>query len=218
MSIKMSTIAQIQKAGQAVHDASLSLGRDAQAANESLQKALQQAMNTTRDDAQTERIFTQWKTLARVAQDVAQMEVALRELYLACTALSSGKEVGTPAAGKKGKAATSPAPVADAKAMQKPKRKVGRPRKVDVPGVPREGNEQKLMEYFGTVLSTIELKPVHHLEITKATGIPSGSIAATIKRLANKNLLETGRRGALRLIAPPAPPQVPPAAEPPVAA
>lgn len=217
MSIKMSTIAQIQKAGQAVHDASLSLGRDAQAANESLQKALQQAMQSKRDDAQTERIFTQWKTLARVAQEVAQMEVALRELYVACTALSSGKEVAPPSAGKKGKAATSPAPVADAKAMQKPKRKVGRPRKVDVPGVPREGNEQKLMEYFGAILSTTELKPVHHMDIKKATGIPSGSIAATIKRLANKNLLETGRRGALRLIAPPAS-QVPPAAEPPVAA
>ena len=214
MTIKMSTIAQLQKAGQAVHDASVSLGRDAQTANEALQKALQQAMQAKRDDAQTESIFTQWKTLAKVSQEVAQMEAALREVFVACTALASAKEAQSKvAAGRKGRPAAPEAAAAGLVAKQKPKKKVGRPPKANVPGVPREGNEQKLMEYFGTILNATELKQVHHLDITKATGIPSGSIAATIKRLVGKKLLEAGRRGALRLIAQP----TPPVAETPVA-
>lgn len=203
MTIKMGTIAQLQKAGQAVHDASVSLGREAQTANEVLQKALQQAMQAKRDDAQTERIFTQWKTLVKVSQEVAQMEATLREVYAACTALASAKEVESKvSAGKKGKAMPSKATVTDTLATKKPKKKVRRQRKGDVAGVPRAGNEQKLMAYFVTILNTTEMKQVHYLDITKATGIPSGSIAATIKRLAEKNLLETGGRGAMRLIVP----------------
>lgn len=203
MTINMSTIAQLQKAGQAVHDASLSLERDAQALNASLQKALQKAMTSTSDDAQTEEMFAAWKKLSKIAHDVAQMESALRDIYMACTTIPSGKatkKVATTA--KRGKIGRKPAS-ANTKPTSRAKKAHSPQVTLSEPGVPREGNEKKLMEYFGTILSTTEQKPVHHLDIVKATGIPAGSVAATIKRLARKSLLETGHRGALRLLAAP---------------
>ena len=207
MTIKMGTIAQLQKAGQAVHDAFMSLEREAQTANVKLQKALQEAMQAKSDNAQTEMIFTQWKSLVKVSQEVAQMEAALREVYVACTALASSKQIESKvSSGKKGKVTPSKAAGTETLATKNLEKMVDRPPKGAVPGVPREGNEHKLMEYFWQILNTTEMKQVHHLDITKATGIPPGSVAATIKRLAGKNLLETGRRGALRLIVRPAPP------------
>jgi hypothetical protein len=203
MTINMSTIAQIQKAGQAVHYASLSLERDAQALNAALQKALQQAMTSASDDARTEEIFTAWKKLSKIAHDVAQMESALRDVYTACTTIPSAKAAKKAATtAKRGKLGRQTA-VTDGKSASRAKKANSRQVVVNEPGVPREGNEQKLMEYFGTILSTTEQKPVHHIAIVKATGIPAGSVAATIKRLARKSLLETGHRGALRLLAAP---------------
>ena len=210
MTIKMGTVTQIQKAGQAVHDASVSLEREAQAANEELQKALQRAMQAKREDAQAEKIFTQWKTLVKVSQELAQIEATLRELYAACTALAAPKEVESKVSSRKqnGKAKQPKAAGTGTLAGKTRKKTVDRPHKGGAPGVPREGNERRLMEYFRTILNTTEMTQVHHLDITKATGIPPGSISATIKRLARKNLLETGRGGDLRLFVRPEPPVV----------
>lgn len=202
MTIKKSTVSQIQKAGQAIHDAAQSLSRDAHVAGEKLH----QKMTADLHDPQADRLYEQWKVVAKMAQDLVQMEAAMRTVYESCTkiALQLDASIKSAPAKKAGKTkvAQASAPAIPAIPTQQ-KRKPGRPSKKaaskgDI-GVPKEGNEQRLMEHFTKVLNHTDLIQVHHHEITAATGIPSGSIAATIKRLVGKNLLVAGRRGALRL-------------------
>lgn len=204
MTVKMSTVAQIQRAGQAIHDASESLIRDAQKASEHLNKTMSAAPH----GPQADRIFNQWKNVARMAQDISQLEASLRNIYENSVLLAKTDDVEALAIPvkkhRKGSEAQDavvlPEPAKAQAGKQRAKRRV---EKKPASGAPREGNETKLMAYFATVLNSEELKQLHHMEITKATGIPSGSIAATIKRLVGKNLLEAGRRGALRLVSPP---------------
>lgn len=195
MSIQKTTVSQLQKAGQAIHDAAQSLSRDAQRAGEILSKHTSAA--TYVPDA--DRLYEQWKSVARMSQKLVEMEVALRSVYEECVDIATLPVAKKESRGKSLEKATrkeSPHKVEG-------KRKPGRPPKTAVPpgavGTPREGNEQRLMDYFNKTLSHTELQALHHHEITAATGIPAGSIAATIKRLVGKNLLVTGRRGALRL-------------------
>lgn len=206
MTIKKSTVSQIQKAGQAIHDAAQSLSRDAHVAGEKLH----QKMTADLHDPQADRLYEQWKVVAKMAQDLVQMEAAMRTVYESCTkiALQLDASIKAAPAKKSGKTKVAQAsvPAVPANPTQ-PKRRPGRPSKKaaskgDI-GVPKEGNEQQLMEHFTKVLNHTDLIQVHHHEITAATGIPSGSIAATIKRLVGKNLLVAGRRGALRLMAAP---------------
>lgn len=202
MTIKKSTVSQIQKAGQAIHDAAQSLSRDAHVAGEKLH----QKMTADLHDPQADRLYEQWKVVAKMAQDLVQMEAAMRTVYESCTkiALQLDAAIKSAPAKKAGKTKVAQASVPAVPAIPtQPKRKPGRPSKKaaskgDI-GVPKEGNEQRLMEHFTKVLNHTDLIQVHHHEITAATGIPSGSIAATIKRLVGKNLLVAGRRGALRL-------------------
>lgn len=208
MTIKKSTVSQIQKAGQAIHDAAQSLSRDAHVAGE----RLHQKMTAELHDPQADRLYDQWKSVAKMAQDLVQMEAVMRTVYESCTkiALQLDATIKAKPAKKAGKAmvaktSANPLPATPAP----PKRKPGRPSKKaaskgDI-GVPKEGNEQRLMEHLSKVLNQTDLIQVHHHEITAATGIPSGSIAATIKRLVGKNLIVAGRRGALRLTASPTP-------------
>lgn len=202
MTIKKSTISQIQKAGQAIHDAAQSLSRDAHVAGEKLH----QKMAADLHDPQADRLYEQWKSIAKMAQDLVQMEAGMRTVYESGTKIALQIDALASAAPAK-KAAKNKAikssVTAAATAPTKLKRKPGRPSKKGASngaiGVPKEGNEQRLMDHLTKVLNHADLIQVHHHEITAATGIPSGSIAATIKRLVGKNLLIAGRRGALRL-------------------
>lgn len=206
MTIKKSTVSQIQRAGQAIHDAAQSLSRDAHVAGEKLH----QKMTADLHDPQADRLYEQWKSVAKMAQDLVQMEAGMLAVYESCTkiALQIDASINAVPAKKSGKTQVAQTRVtAVPLTPTQPKRKPGRPSKKatskgDI-GIPKEGNEQRLIEHFTKVLNHTDLMKVHHQEITAATGIPSGSIAATIKRLVSKNLLVAGRRGALRLTAAP---------------
>lgn len=218
MTIKKSTVSQIQKAGQAMHDAAQLLSKDAQVAGE----VLHQKMSAELHDPTADELYAQWKSLAGMVKDLVQMEEKLKLIYASCmqSLMSAGNESSVVRKKPLPKAQSRRAGAAMAPSTQG-KRKPGRPPKKPlaqgVVGTPKAGNEQRLMEHLQQVLNPTEMLQVPHLGITAATGIPAGSISATIRRLVAKNLLVAGSGGALRLAGqvPVAQPASPSAAEAP---
>lgn len=202
MTIKKSTVSQVQKAGHAMHNAAQALSRDAFAAG----KLLHQKMSADLHNPAADRLYEQWKSVAKMAQDLVQMENNLRSVYEGCIKISA--QLDEVVAAKPAMRSVSAKPSAQVAVPAQAKRRPGgRPPKKALPpgvvGVPRAGNEQRLMEHLSKVLNSTDLVQVQHQQISAATGIPAGSVSATIKRLVGKNLIVTGDSGALRLAAAP---------------
>lgn len=224
MSFTQETLTAIQKAGAAVFDADAQLKLAVKAYGERVHAAVGLNPYHLGNDA----LFGNWKLVSRLAQTMAGIEEELRKVYQVAvelcddepssvTAMPALSAPASPSAlvvesltvqqsdlaatdikVKKKTGFTTTTPVA---AKKNPgensilaKRKVTPKKAVDLPK-----NAMNLLKHLGTVLNVKNFSSINQTTASRATGIPLGSMTASLKRLITGGQLVAGPAGQYKL-------------------
>lgn len=212
MPIPKSTLADIQTAGAAVHQADASLKSVVQAYADQVRLA----MSSNPFDLQADSLFEEWKTVARLSQTLEQIETELRKVHQAAqqlgeSGLGSSKPRGrlAPPTAQPALAIASSSPVIEAieatdvvakkpkkvKAAQKP----AQARKVATKSA-LSPNTQKLWTHLKPLLNAKKFTEIKRSQVGVAAGLPLGSVTASFNKLIENAYLEENASGALKLI------------------
>ncbi len=98
------------------------------------------------------------------------------------------------------KLARSNAPVAvRVKTATKPQAKPSQTQRRSVVATPVSGNAAKLLQHLGAVLSSKGFASINQTAVSKATGIPLGSMTASLKRLVASGHVQANHAGMFKL-------------------
>lgn len=199
MSISNKTLASVQRAGQSVNIAVTALEEAARTAN----RELVSAMSSQPYSPQTDRIFADWKTVARISKDVEAMEQSLRDIYAQISNMVRVEPEVLQALPSYPHAAPGANVSPDIQdAVVKPAgrgTKPGKAKAVRRPRTPGSTNEDKLIAYLTKALSRRKGREVTQSQMSEATGIPPGSMTATLKKIVEKKIVTEDPRGVFRL-------------------
>jgi hypothetical protein len=205
------TIATIQAAGTALHDAQTALARDGQRCAEQVREALGQDAFSVANDG----LFEQWKSISRLSQSLAAMEAQLKDLYFVAVELAAtGSTVSRTTAAPRLALAAAPAArgrgagdVVDVELAtpRKIKRRSTAPAapavaKSTTPQTPRlRGNAVSALAFLQARLDRDRFTRLTQAELAEGVPMALGSVGNTIAILKNKGLLVEGERGSYRL-------------------
>ena len=209
MLIASQTLAQLQKSGSVVKAAALALQKDLQTHSQ----ALMEQMALRPFGPETDRAYQQMRHVARLVHEVNSMEQQLKAIYLDASRTVQAEVSVLPSLPSLARrrrlepssAAVSHEPVEDAKlvTLGSHKRKV---RKQDTAGgdlphvvEPQLANSERLLQALKKILGN-QTKAVAHLEMARASGLPPGSIGASIRKLVAAKKLAVESTGAFKLI------------------
>lgn len=209
MAIASQTLSQLQAAGSAVNTASLALQKEFQTHSQALmdQMALQ-PFGPEADGA-----YQQMKQVARLVQEMSSLEQQLKAIYLDAAQKVQAEVPVLPALpaaaarrrGQQGSVALSLDLVEDAKVVTKVrgnKKARKQAASVDPAAVangPKLANSERLLKALKKILGK-QTKPVGHAALAEMSGLPRGSIGASIKKLIEAKKLAVDADGSFRLI------------------
>lgn len=207
MSLNKELLATIQKAGAAVFDADTQL----KLAVKRYGERVQAAVGSNPFHLANDTLFENWKMVARLSKTVAAMEEDLRKVYQMAGELSDVE----PSLPDTMPALSAPAPEASAKASSplvadsslaatdvkiKRKKRIPAAKPGPVLATPLPENAAKLLKHLRYVLKTKGFAPVNQTAVAKATGIPMGSMTASLKRLVAAGHVQTNDAGMFKLV------------------
>jgi hypothetical protein len=217
-------LSSIQMAGAAVHAADTALKSAVQAYADHVR----QSMSQNPFDLNTDSLFEEWKTVARLSQTLEQIEAELRKVHQA--ALSLGQGI-LPTANVSPRlrapshvrltAVTDNIPVLGAieatdvvaKTARKVKQAAAKPiatigadkveaksnKKKSKPKSALSPNTQKLWDQLKTVLNAKKFTAIKRTKIGLDAGLPTGSVTASFTKLLENAYLEEDASGGLKL-------------------
>ncbi len=214
MTLLPTTLSAIQRAGQAVYEAHAALNQATDAHAARVGEALAANAFAQENDA----LFSNWKTVARLAQEFDQVEAQLRALYATASALNRDsaitvaavaqlpapqaaakpaakraiKQVTKQAIKKAAKAAAKPATEAAAQPAAEPAMQGTRVAAPSGADSGLKGNNAKVMAYLEAVLNKDSFTLLPQARIADAAGIPKGSINLSMRQLQALKLVEEG--------------------------
>ena len=204
MTISSKTLDAIQAAGAAAFAAHAEL----QTTVSEYSERVKAAVMGNAFDMGNDSLFSEWKTLARLAQAVGQIEAELLKVYSAATTLSTSKVSGVPVMPALSLPQLSQQPMevvssinatdvrvkkSLAKGSKKPataKQKKERPLR---------GNTAKLLTHLLQKLNKNEFVEVNRSALAGEIGIPVGSIGASVVKLVQTGHIVQGPKGELKL-------------------
>lgn len=207
MSLNKELLATIQKAGAAVFDADTQL----KLAVKRYGERVQAAVGSNPFHLGNDTLFENWKMVARLSKTVAAMEEDLRKVYQMAGELSDVE----PSLSDMMPALSAPAPEASAKASSplvadsslaatdvkiKRKKRIPAAKPGPVLATPLPENAARLLKHLRYVLKTKGFAPVNQTAVAKATGIPMGSMTASLKRLVAEGHVQTNDAGMFKLV------------------
>ena len=198
--MKHETVAQIQRAGTALHRAQQMLASEA-----GVQEIrVKELMSSDAFDLSSDDLFEHWKLLARMAQSVQLMEEQLKQIYIAAERMGGDRTFSLP-----GSLDLSPAlghVVIDAgvrglQHVTKPSEQSGkRPKKRPELSLRRpQGNAAKTLKFLQRHLNSKDYKRVTHAEVSESVPLSLGSVGAAVSALLKLRLLEEGAKGHYKL-------------------
>lgn len=203
MSLSKTTLSAIQQAGQALHEATVVVS----AAVREQAEHLVTTVASQPFQAEGEQAFANFKSLARLSQDLLTLEEQLRNLYAAASELASPEMdvVATAPRVANLRRVAAGAEVAE-DAIVKPA-VARRARKVNAvakkPKVQREkrtksgalsGNDTKVLQHLQSVLNNSTWTTITGMSIAQGSGLPLGSVGISLKRvIASGAVLKNGR-------------------------
>lgn len=189
MAISKTTLTAIQKTGAAVHNLKLSLRTEVKKYSDRLSKALSSNVDGNVFALLEGPEISTWKSVGQLSKMVEAIEADLVTAYKYATDLVSGPKqtvAKTPKSSKtKAKTATPNKAAPKAKAKTTARQGVSNP--------------EKLLAQLNSVLSSDSFTALNQTELTKATGIPTGSISAAIKKLTDAGDIVKGQDGGYKL-------------------
>jgi hypothetical protein len=203
MTLASETLAAIQKAGQALHDAATEV-------NQSLKAHAAHVVSSVASepfDAKTDQSLDELKQLAKFSHELAGLEQHLRTLYTTATALAhpamqviaagaSRRKVLQIGVGTSPAQDVQPKDIPKAKASGKGRRKTrGRPSRA----ASLTPNDEKLLQYLQSALSAGALTTVTGSVMAAGSGLPLGSVGISLSKLIQKGHVVKDGRGAYRL-------------------
>ncbi len=207
----------IQRAGAAVFDADAQLKLSVQAYAERVHAAVGSNPYHLGNDA----LFENWKLVARLAQTMTGMEEELRKVYqvaaelcddepsavTAIPALSAPEPSSPNSVGdQNGPLAATDVKIKKVKVVERAGTSAGR--RSTLPPPKKEGfntaglrssNATTLLSHLTTVLNSRDFTGISQTAISAATGIPLGSMTASLKRLVATGRLVAGSSGKYKL-------------------
>lgn len=198
--MKHETVAQIQRAGTALHRAQQMLASEA-----GVQEIrVKELMSSDAFDLSSDDQFEHWKLLARMAQTVQSMEEQLKQIYLAAERMGGDRSFSLP-----GSLDLSPslghvvidAEVRGPQPVTKPSEQSGkRPKKRPELSLRRpQGNAAKTLKFMQRHLNSKDFKRVTHAELSESVPLSLGSVGAAVSALLKLRLLEEGAKGHYKL-------------------
>lgn len=209
MSITPDTLSKIQLAGQSIHAAR-------QAMVEAVAQQGQLVASAVIDQpfsSGNDKLFAQWKNLARMAQEVQSIEEQFKTIYETAAGLMP-REIQMLVAlphvpRKKGPVRSHVVEDATVKDMtvtpkgikRGPKRKNSfvKPNVVPPNLATLKGNHAKVLDFHRAHLNRKSWKPMTHAALAEGAGIPAGSVGASIARLKGDGLLLADDKGGYKL-------------------
>ncbi|RUP25183.1 MAG: hypothetical protein EKK45_21085 [Curvibacter sp.] len=209
MSIASQTLSHLQTAGSAVHEAAQALRQELQAHSQALmdQMALQPF------GPQVDAAYQQMRQVARLVHEINSLEQQLKAIYLDAAQKAQAELPVLPAlpsANRRRRLARSlDVPVVeqveDAQVVEmlaaKPKtgKTTAKKSKGTTSASSKLSNTERLHTAFRKLLGK-KAKAVGHAELAALSGLPRGSIGASIKKLIETQKLAVDTDGAYRLI------------------
>lgn len=209
MAIASQTLSQLQAAGSAVNAATLALQQELQAHSQALME--QMALQPFGPEA--DGAYQQMRQVARLAHELNSLEQQLKAIYLEAAQKGQTEVPVLPAlasAHRQRRIARTAdvsggVQIEDAKVVdvQPPSPKLrqrnSKPTGVAASGTAKLTNTDRLHAVFRKLLGK-KAKAVGHAELSALSGLPRGSIGASIKKLIETRKLAVDTDGVYRLI------------------
>ncbi len=225
MSLSKAMLEALQKAGSAVFDADAQLKLTVKAYGERLHAAVGTNPYHLGNDA----LFENWKLVARLSQTLTGMEEELRKVYQVASelsdveppALAAMPALGAPertslpsgvspvasksasavktAADKTNTLAATDVKIKKTRLSVKPKAATPLPKGQTAKTIALPKNAVTLLQHLGTVLTAKAFASISQTQVSKATGIPLGSMTAALKRLVVDGHILAGPNGQYKL-------------------
>lgn len=206
MSVTPDTLSFIQQAGQSIDAARQALVEAvAQQGQVVASAVVEQPFGAVND-----KLFAQWKTLARLAQEVQSIEEQFKAIYETAVGLKARdiqvlvalshvpRQKGSARSHLVDDAAVKDVTVKTKGVKKGPKLKVAKPKAAASPQT-LAGNHAKVLDFLKTQINRKSWKPLTHATMAKGSGIPAGSVGASLARLKKDGLIITDDKGAYRL-------------------
>lgn len=209
MAIASQTLSQLQAAGSAVNAAGLALQQELQAHSQ----ALMEQMALQPFGPEVDGAYQQMRQVARLVHEMNSLEQQLKAIFLDAAQKVQAEVPVLPALPsvtrrrrvQQSSVASSPELVEDARVINKVSGKK-RARKQaatgDATAVANQSklaNSERLLKAIKKILGK-QAKTVGHAEMAQVSGLPRGSIGASIKKLVESKMLVIETGGALKLV------------------
>ena len=190
MLITKRTVAYIQSAGQAIDSAAAALSENVRAAAEDM---LSQVTLSPFDSASTQALEA-FRQVARLGQDLIAMEQELRRIYTAAAALAAAPDA-LPAP-----AEPAPLPSGPSSSESQPRRRQAKIALSATGTVSAlSDNDQRLMHYLQAALPKDQWTRLSGRAASEGSGLPTGSLGVSMRRLLAAGKVQKGQRGMYRL-------------------
>jgi hypothetical protein len=198
MSLSSKNLSSIQKAGQAVHDASAAISTTVRTQAESMVAC----MSAAPFSAESEQSISRFKTLAKLSQGLGAVEAQLQELYALATDLASpASDVIMLPSTHKRQAVTNAAAVDVTVKPAKPARKAKSAKKGADKGVVFTANDSKLLDFLQGALKGGAASKLTGNAISAGSGLPLGSVGISLKKVVAAGAIKQLSRGTYQLVA-----------------
>jgi hypothetical protein len=205
------TIATIQAAGAALHQAQAALTEDGRRCAERVREALGHDAFSVSNDG----LFEHWKSVSRLAQSLSAMEAQLKDLYFMAIELAATGHASQPRSAPRLAMASAPAAprgrgtgevvdvvFAAPRTMKRRGAGIATPAAAEPTPTPAprlRGNAVGTLAFLQARLDRDRFTRLTHAELADGGPMPRGSVGATIASLKTKGLLVEGERGSYRL-------------------
>lgn len=202
MSLSKSTITAVQKAGAAIFEADTELKAALKIYSEKVTSAVGRDPFNIGNDV----LFENMKSLARFSQTVGQIEMELQKVHAFVSglagddpqpivlALAPPLNLAPTDVVVKLRRAKAVAEKRGAETVVKASLKAKRGPKM------LPSNATKLLAHLETNLKRDDFKAINQTSVSAATGIPLGSMTASLKRLVDTGLIQGGGEGGYKLV------------------
>jgi hypothetical protein len=198
MSLSKKNLSSIQKAGQAVHSASVAIAATVRSQAESMVSSVA----SQPFGAESEQSISRFKSLASLSQGLAAVEKELQSLYSIATELASSASdvIALPAIAKHEATNAAAVDVVVKSVKAKAARKVSRKTPL------LTANDGKLLDYLSGVLKGGDSQVITGSKMSVGAALPLGSVGVSLKKVIATGVIKQVGRGtyALGTVAAPA--------------
>ncbi len=195
MSLSKATLSAIQQAGTGLHRATVVVS----AAVRDQAEHMVSTVARQPFQAEGEQAFANFKTLARLAQELQAMEEQLRNLHTAATELSRN-DVNVLVALPRPHAGANEA-AEDVLVKTAPVRRSPAKAKKPAKPVTLTANDSKVLDYLKTVLKVGEWSVLTGATVSKGAEMPLGSVGVSLTKVVSSGAVLKKGRGSYQLAA-----------------